>query len=32
LKRAHKLYRIKHAKDFDFGFEHCWILLKDHPK
>jgi hypothetical protein len=32
LKRAHELYRIKHAKGFDFGFEHCWILLKDHPK
>ena len=31
-KRAHELYRIKHAKGFDFGFEHCWILLKDHSK
>jgi hypothetical protein len=32
LKRAHELYMIKHAKGFDFGFEHCWILLKGHPK
>jgi hypothetical protein len=32
LKRARELYRIKHAKGFDFGFEHCWILLKNHPK
>jgi hypothetical protein len=23
LKRAHELYRIKHAKGFDFGFEQC---------
>jgi hypothetical protein len=32
LKKAHELYRIMHAKGFEFGFEHCWNLLKDHPK
>jgi hypothetical protein len=26
------LYRQKSPKKQDFAFEHCWVLLKDHPK
>jgi hypothetical protein len=32
LKRAHELYKQKNEKGSDFSFEHCWVLLRDHPK
>ncbi|KAG0572950.1 hypothetical protein KC19_VG137000 [Ceratodon purpureus] len=32
MRRAHELYRTKNNKGLDFQFEHCWLLLKDHPK
>ena len=32
LRRAHDLYRQKNEKGSDFAFEHCWVLLRDHPK
>ena len=32
LRRAHKLYKQKNKKGFDVTFEHCWVLLRDHPK
>ena len=32
LRRSRDLYRQKSAKKQDFAFEHCWLLLKDHPK
>ena len=32
LKDAKKLYRQQNAKNTDFVFEHCWLLLKDCPR
>ena len=32
LRRAHDLYKQKNEKGSDFAFEHCWVLLRDHPK
>ena len=32
LRRSRELYQQKSAKKQDFAFEHCWVLLKDHPK
>ena len=32
LRRAKELYQQKSAKKQEFAFEHCWLLLKDHPK
>ena len=32
LRRARELYQQKSAKKQEFAFEHCWLLLKDHPK
>jgi hypothetical protein len=32
LKMAKQLYRTKSAKNTDFTFEHCWLLVKDYPK
>ena len=32
LRKAHELYKQKNEKGFDFAFEHCWVLLRDHPK
>jgi hypothetical protein len=26
------LYKVKYTKSWNFTFEHCWIILKDHPK
>jgi hypothetical protein len=32
LRNARDLYKQKSAKKQEFAFEHCWLLLKDHPK
>lgn len=32
LRHSRYLYRQKSAKKQEFMFEHCWLLLKDHPK
>lgn len=32
LRKAHDLYKSKHVKGCNFYFEHCWNLLKEHPK
>jgi hypothetical protein len=32
LQHSRELYRQKSAKKQEFAFEHCWIILKDHPK
>ena len=32
LRHARELYRQKSPKKQEFAFEHCWLLLKDHPK
>ena len=32
LRRSRDLYLQKSAKKQEFAFEHCWLLLKDHPK
>ena len=32
LRDAKKLYRQKNAKNTDFVFKHCWLLLKDCPR
>ena len=32
LRHARELYRQKSPKKQEFCFEHCWCLLKDHPK
>ena len=32
LRRAHDLYKQKNEKGSDIVFEHCWALLRDHPK
>jgi hypothetical protein len=32
LRDAKELYRQKNAKNTDFVFEHCWLLLKDCPR
>lgn len=32
LRRSRELYWHKNANKADFAFEHCWHLLKDHPK
>ena len=32
LRDAKELYRVKSAKNTDFLFEHCWLLLKDYPR
>ena len=32
LRRSRELYQQKSAKKQEFVFEHCWVLLKDHPK
>jgi hypothetical protein len=31
MRDANELYRQKNAKNADFVFEHCWLLLKDCP-
>jgi hypothetical protein len=32
LRDTKELYRQKNAKNTDFVFEHCWLLLKDRPR
>ena len=32
LRHARELFRQKSAKKAEFAFEHCWAILKDHPK
>ena len=32
LHGSRELYQQKSAKKQEFAFEHCWVLLKDHPK
>jgi hypothetical protein len=32
IRNAKELYRQKSAKNADFVFEHCWLLLKDCPR
>ena len=32
MRDAKELYRQKSAKNTDFLFEHCWLLLKDCPR
>ena len=32
LRKSPELYCHKSAKKAEFAFEHCWLLLKDHPK
>ena len=32
LKMAKQLYRTKSAKNIEFTFEHCWLLVKDYLK
>ena len=32
MRDAKELYRQKSAKNSDFLFEHCWLLLKDCPR
>ena len=32
LRHSRELYRQKSPKKQEFCFEHCWALLKDHPK
>ena len=32
LRHSRELYRQKSAKKQEFAFEHCWTILKDHPK
>ena len=32
LRKVHDLYKSKHVKGCNFYFEHCWNLLKEHPK
>ena len=32
LRHSRELYRQKSPKKQEFAFEHCWVLLKDHPK
>jgi hypothetical protein len=27
-----QLYKTKSAKNMEFTFEHCWLLVKDYPK
>ena len=32
LRHSRELYRQKSAKKAEFAFEHCWVILKDHPR
>jgi hypothetical protein len=32
LRMAKELYRTKSAKNTEFMFEHCWLLVKDFPR
>ena len=31
IECAHKIYKNKNPKNVEFGFEHCWCLVKGFP-
>ena len=31
IQCAHKIYKNKNPKNLEFGFEHCWSLVKGFP-
>ena len=32
ITKALDAYRLTHEKKHNFGFMHCWPIMKDHPK